>query len=153
MRESSLDGAGTPRRGRHHGRHPVTQRLRRSQPTRVVAELVHRSRACGIFSTHVAAILLEEGFTVHHRKSRIMRQGVRQRLAGLVANRHANVIRSDYDRLTQVTNCVRRGPESQNRDAHRSFRAHLAGRVAFVESINRAKGKRLRTLLEQIQWP
>ncbi len=105
------------------------------------------------FSTHVAAILPEEGFTVHHRKSRIMRQGVRQRLAGLVANRHANVIRSDYDRLTQVTNCVRRGPESQNRDAHRSFRAHLEGCVAFVESINPAKGKRLRTLLEQIQWP
>ena len=29
------------------------------------------------FSTHVAAILLEEGFHVHHRKTRVMRQGVR----------------------------------------------------------------------------
>ena len=51
------------------------------------------------FSTHVAAILLEEGFNVHHRKTRIMRQGVRQHLAGLVANQHANVIRSDFDIL------------------------------------------------------
>jgi len=28
------------------------------------------------FATHVAAILLEEGFSAHHRKTRIMRQGV-----------------------------------------------------------------------------
>ena len=51
------------------------------------------------FSTHVAAILLEEGFTVNHRKTRIMRQGVRQRLAGLVANEGPNVARADFDRL------------------------------------------------------
>src|ERR1022692_2351315 len=44
------------------------------------------------FSAHVAAILHEEGFTVHHRKTRIMRQGVRQHLAGLVANQRVNVI-------------------------------------------------------------
>ena len=35
------------------------------------------------FSTQVAAILLEEGYRVNHRKTRIMTQGVRQHLAGL----------------------------------------------------------------------
>jgi RNA-directed DNA polymerase len=106
------------------------------------------------FSTHVAAILHEEGFTVHHRKTRIMRQGVRQHLAGLVANRHVNVIRADFDRLkATLTNCVRLGPESQNRDDHSSFRLHLDGRVGFVEMINPAKGKRLRALFERIEWP
>ncbi len=60
------------------------------------------------FSTHVAAVLLEEGFTVNHRKTRIMRQGVRQRLAGLVANERMNVIRADFDRLkATLQNCVR----------------------------------------------
>ncbi|HLY19166.1 MAG TPA: reverse transcriptase family protein [Bryobacteraceae bacterium] len=105
------------------------------------------------FATHVAAILHEEGFSVHHRKTRIMRQGVRQRLAGLVANRHANVIRTDFDLLkATLTNCARRGADSQNRAAHPNFRAHLEGRVAFVESINPAKGKRLRALLDRIVW-
>src|SRR6185437_9583766 len=67
------------------------------------------------FSTHVAAILFEEGFSVHHRKTRIMRQGVRQHLAGLVSNRCMNVARSDFDRLkATLTNCVRLGPASQN---------------------------------------
>ena len=51
------------------------------------------------FSTHVAAILMEEGFTVNFRKTRVMRQGVRQRLVGLVANERPNVMRTEFDRL------------------------------------------------------
>ncbi|MFZ0883387.1 MAG: reverse transcriptase family protein [Candidatus Acidiferrales bacterium] len=106
------------------------------------------------FSIHVAAILMAEGFRVHHRKTRIMRQGVRQHLAGVVLNDHLNVMRSDFDRLkATLTNCVRRGPETQNRAAHMQFRVHLEGRVGFVETINPAKGRRLRALYEQIRWP
>jgi len=105
------------------------------------------------FSVHVAAVLLEEGFSVNHRKTRIMRQGVRQRLAGIVANERMNVTRPDFDRLkATLTNCVRQGPETQNRDAHPQFRSHLEGRVGFIESINPMKGQRLRLLLDQIQW-
>jgi retron-type reverse transcriptase len=105
------------------------------------------------FAAHVAAILHEEGFRVHHRKTRIMRQGVRQHLAGLVANRRLNVVRADFDRLKAIlTNCVRLGPESQNRDARPYFRAHLEGRVGFVASIHPAKGQRLRAIFERIRW-
>ena len=105
------------------------------------------------FSTHVAAILLAEGFTVHHRKTRIMRRGVRQHLAGLVVNQHVNVTRSDFDRLkATLTNCVRLGPESQNGDARSNYRLHLDGRVTFVEMINPGKGTRLRRIFEQIRW-
>jgi RNA-directed DNA polymerase len=101
----------------------------------------------------VASILLEEDFYVNHRKTRIMHQGVRQHLVGLVANRHPNIIRADFDRLkATLTNCVRSGPTSQNREAHSQFQAHLEGRVGFVEAINPAKGQRLRRLFEQIQW-
>lgn len=106
------------------------------------------------FSLHVAAILMAEGFRVHHRKTRIMRQGVRQHLAGVVVNSHLNVMRKDFDRLeATLTNCIRRGPETQNRAAHPRFRAHLEGRVGFVGTINPAKGRRLRALYEQIRWP
>ena len=105
------------------------------------------------FATHVAAILREEGFHVNHRKTRIMRQGVRQYLAGIVVNQHSNVIRSDFNRLkATLTNCARLSPESQNRDAHPNFRLHLDGRVGFVESINPAKGKRLRAIYDEIRW-
>jgi RNA-directed DNA polymerase len=106
------------------------------------------------FSIHVAAILIEEGFQVNHRKTRVMRQGVRQHLAGLVANQRLNVMRPEFDRLkATLTNCVRKGPGSQNREQHPQFRAHLEGRVTFVEMVSPGKGKRLRDLYERIVWP
>ena len=102
-------------------------------------------------STHVAAIASGEGFAVNHRKTRVMRQGVRQRLAGLTANVKVNVIRDDFDVLKAIlTNCARLGPESQNRAGHPYFREHLEGRVSFVESVNPAKGARLRAILNRI---
>src|ERR1700749_2767974 len=101
------------------------------------------------FSAHVAAIALEEGFQVHHRKTRIMPQGVRQRLAGVVVNQHLNVARSDFDRLKAIlTNCVRLGFESQNRENHPQFRVHLDGKVSFVEMVNPARGERLRRIFD-----
>ena len=105
------------------------------------------------FSAHVAAILQEEGFVVNYRKTRIMRQGVRQRIVGLVANQRLNVVRNEFDRLKAIlTNCVRHGVHTQNRNAHPDFRAHLEGRVSFVEMINPAKGMRLRRTFDQIRW-
>ena len=105
------------------------------------------------FAIHAAAILVEEGFTVQHRKTRVMRQGVRQYVAGVVANQRLNVPRPDYDRLKAIlTNCIHLGPGSQNREARPDFRAHLQGRVSFVEMINARRGARLRSLFEQIRW-
>ena len=105
------------------------------------------------FSIYAAAMVMEEGFRVHHRKTRVMRQSVRQHLAGLVANQHPNPRRADFDRLkATLTNCVRHGPASQNREGHPFWREHLRGRVGFVESINPAKGRRLRVIYEQIRW-
>jgi hypothetical protein len=113
----------------------------------------HFERRVHRFAAHVAAILSEEGFAVNHRKTRIMRQGVRQKLAGLVANRHLNLPRKDFDLLkATLTNCIRHGPATQNREAHADFRAHLAGRIAFAESVNPTKATRLRALFDQIRW-
>ena len=106
------------------------------------------------FSTHVAAIAMEEGFKVHHRKTRIMRRGVRQHLAGIVVNDRANVRRSDFDRLkATLNNCARHGPEAQNRESHPEFRLQLKGRVSFVEMVNPARGRKLRAIFERIEWP
>ncbi len=105
------------------------------------------------FAVHAAAILLEEGFEVNHRKTRVMRRGVRQYLAGVVANEHVNVVRADFDRLkATLTNCVRLGPASQNREGFTNFRAHLAGRVSFVAMLDPQKGLRLKKIFEQIAW-
>jgi hypothetical protein len=105
------------------------------------------------FQVLVCRIALEEGFEVHTRKSRFMRRGVRQQLAGVVLNAHPNVRRDEFDRLKAILwNCVRQGPASQNRAGHADFQAHLAGRIAYVTQINPARGRKLRDLFEQICW-
>ena len=49
------------------------------------------SRVVERFSAHAAAVALEEGFSVNHHKTRIMRQGVRQKLAGIVVNQKVSL--------------------------------------------------------------
>lgn len=111
------------------------------------------SRAAARFSAHAAAIALEEGFSVNHHKTRIMPQGIRQHLAGIVVNRKIGPRRRDLELLEAIlTNCVRFGPASQNRHALPGFRAHLEGRIGFIAMLDRVKAQRLRTVFESIQW-
>jgi hypothetical protein len=105
------------------------------------------------FQVQVCRIALEEGFEVHTRKSRFMRGSVRQQLVGVVVNAHPNVRRDEYDRLKAILhNCVRHGTQSQNRDGHGDFRAHLLGCISHVSLLNEERGRRLRMLFEQIRW-
>ncbi|MBL8228087.1 MAG: RNA-directed DNA polymerase [Bryobacterales bacterium] len=105
------------------------------------------------FAVSVGSILQEEGFAANHRKTRVMRRGVQQRLTGLVVNERPNVSREEYDRLKAIlTNCARHGAGSQNREGHAFFRSHLEGRVGFVEAVNPERGHRLRKILERIDW-
>jgi len=98
-------------------------------------------------------IVREEGHAIGAVKRRVMRAHRRQQVTGIVVNRHVNVPRADYDRLkATLTNCVRRGPAHENRSGHADFRAHLDGRVQWVESLNPVRGAKLRALLDRIAW-
>lgn len=101
----------------------------------------------------VAAIALEEGFTVNLHKTLCMSQGTRQTVTGIVVNGGTNIARTDYDTLKAILhNCAKHGVASQERDRHINFRAHLEGRVAHITGINPARGARLAVMLEKIDW-
>jgi len=105
------------------------------------------------FTAAVASIGFEEGFALNHRKSRQMRACAQQRLAGVVVNAEPRVSRAERERLEAILfNCVKHGPTSQNRDARPNWREHLLGRIAWVEHLRPADGKRLRELYTQIAW-
>jgi RNA-directed DNA polymerase len=111
------------------------------------------ARAVTRFYIKVCAITLEEGFEVNTRKTRIMRQSVSQRAAGLVLNEKMNIGRREFDALKAIlTNCMRTGPAEQNREKVADFYSHLAGRIAHVGMVNRAKGEKLRGIFERIEW-
>jgi RNA-directed DNA polymerase len=111
------------------------------------------ARSVRTFHPRVAAIALEEGLAVQHHKTRVMKQGVRQKAAGVVLNRHPNVPREDYDRLkATLHNCLKHGPSGQDRGGQPDFRAHLLGRIAHVAVINPARGERLKRIFDRIAW-
>ncbi len=111
------------------------------------------ARRASRFRDHVGATILEEGLRVNFRKTRMMRKSVRQRLAGVIVNHRPNVSREDYQRLkATLHNCVLRGPASQNRRGHPSFRAHLLGRIAFVASLHPERGAKLKREFDRIDW-
>jgi len=61
------------------------------------------------------------------------------------------VLRAERDALRALLhNCRLHGPESQNRNGHNDFRAHLLGRIAWVTSVDSAQGARLRAQFDHI---
>jgi RNA-directed DNA polymerase len=101
----------------------------------------------------VGAIALEEGFEINHHKTRVRTQAQSQRLAGVIINRKPNLPRAEFERLKAILhNCVRGGPEAQNREGVQDFKAHLAGRVAYAIWLNPEKGAKLQRLFDAIQW-
>ncbi|ALG84206.1 reverse transcriptase family protein [Gordonia phthalatica] len=102
------------------------------------------------FVTRVAAA---EGFVVHPSKTRIMHDHQRQQLGGLVVNRGVRSSRADFDALKALLhNAIRHGAQSQNRDGHPDFRAHVYGRIGWVSTGSPARRKRLRDMAARVDW-
>ena len=102
----------------------------------------------------VAVIVQEEEFKLNARKTRVMPRSIRQRVTGVVVNVKPNVARAEYDILkATLTNCIRHGTTTQNRESRPDFRAHLSGRIAHVAAINAVRGRKLWLRFDQITWP
>jgi hypothetical protein len=100
--------------------------------------------ALRFFLPRAAAIVLEEGFRVNHRKTRVMPRGHRQELCGIAITERPSVPRRERDRLRAILHNARRdGLDAQNRDGHADFRRHLEGRVSWVTAVNPGARRRL----------
>lgn len=105
------------------------------------------------FIRGVRRIVEDEGHSLNERKTRIRRQATRQAVTGIIVNERLNLVRGDYDRLKAIIhNCILHGPSSQNRAGVADFRAHLRGRISWVESLNAQRGARLRAEFARIVW-
>jgi RNA-directed DNA polymerase len=105
------------------------------------------------FVRGVGRIVADEGHHLHPRKTRVRRQGVRQSVTGVVVNAVPGVGRRELDALRALLhNCVVHGPGSQDRGGHPDFRAHLDGRVGWVEQVHPQHGARLRAVFDRIAW-
>jgi RNA-directed DNA polymerase len=112
------------------------------------------SLASGRLVALAAEIARDEGFLLNAPKTRVMPRSARQQLCGVVVNEHPNVTRAHYDLLkATLHDAARNGVDAANRAGHPDFRAHLLGRIAWVEQLNPPKGRRLRERFATISWP
>jgi len=103
----------------------------------------------------VTEIVRDEGFVINSRKTRTRFPSQRRTVTGLVVSGdRLGVPRAYHDRLRAVLHdAAINGPEAANRSGLPYFRAHLEGRVGWVESVNAERGRRLRAQLNAITWP
>lgn len=96
-------------------------------------------------------VLREEGFNENRSKTRVMRRSGCQEVTGVVVNDRPTVSRREVRRLRAILhNCQRHGLESQNREGHPDFAAHLRGRVAFITMVDPERGAPLRATLDKL---
>jgi RNA-directed DNA polymerase len=99
----------------------------------------------------VASIASEEGFRVNLAKTNLMTRAGRQRVAGIVVNDRVNLARDEYDALKAILHdAEHHGLAAANRTGHPEFRAHLRGRIAWLESLHPARGAHLRERLARL---
>jgi RNA-directed DNA polymerase len=117
-----------------------------SGPARLVRAATTLRRAIG-------RIAGEEGFTLNEEKSMLATRAGRQRVCGVVVNDHLNTPRREYDILKAILhNSAVHGPQTQNRQEIRNFRAHLLGRISWVQALNPERGEKLRRQFAEITW-
>lgn len=105
------------------------------------------------FRIMVCAICLDEGFEIRNRKTTVSRKHQQQKVTGIVVNQKPSIARKEYDLLKAILhNCRMHGPESQNRNQLPHWKSHLAGKLAWVQLIDRKKGARLRAIFDEIEW-
>lgn len=112
-------------------------------------------------------ILREEGFKAHEAKIRIMRQGSRQQVTGVVVNEKPNLPRHKLRKLQAVIhNCLTKDLEAQRirwaltekglQDPEgfdmEAFRRSLWGRVSLARMVNPRAGAQLLETLKRVEW-
>lgn len=103
----------------------------------------------------VAAIALEQGFRLNHRKTHVAPAHRQQRVCGIVVNQRCNLPREEFDRLKAVLHrCMVSGPSAVQLalPAGSTLREHLQGRLGWATQLNAAKSARLARLYERIDW-
>jgi RNA-directed DNA polymerase len=95
----------------------------------------------------IAEIARDEGFRVNAAKTRVMGRGRRQTVTGVVVNERPNVPRAEYERLKAILHrAALDGPADLDPTV-------LLGRIAWVESLNPARGAKLRARFSAVPWP
>jgi RNA-directed DNA polymerase len=112
-------------------------------------------------------IVGEEGFVIHEKKVRVMRNGARQKVTGLVVNDKPNLSREDIRKLRALLhNCSKNGVHHEAKSWFRrqekgymntafitsSFLSSLQAKIGFVKMVNPSLGKKFMKQFRELNW-
>jgi len=113
-------------------------------------------------------IINQEGFRINERKFRILRNGKRQTVTGLVVNEKPNISKNKRKMLRAVLHNCRQGNIDQQHarwvyeykrfPTHKfysvdNFRRSLLANIHFVKMVNPNEGSKLLSSYYAVQWP
>lgn len=105
----------------------------------------------GYVMARVRHIAEGEGFAVNHKKSRVLKRNVAQKVTGLVVNARPTLPRHEIRRLRAILHRAQtEGLDAQNRDGHPQFRAWLQGKIAFLSMVRPEIGKKMRQTMDTL---
>jgi retron-type reverse transcriptase len=109
------------------------------------------SEKIGYLLARVRHIADDEGFSVNHAKTRVLRQSTRQLVTGVVVNDRPGIDRQSVRRLRAILHRAKfQGLAAQNRDKIPHFQAWLDGMIAYVHMVNPQQAKPLREAFERV---
>ncbi len=99
----------------------------------------------------VRHIVTEEGFAINPKKGRIQRAAGRQEVTGVVVNDKLSMPREEIRRLRAILHGAKKtGLAAQNRENLPDFEAHVRGKIAYLQMIDRAKAAPLLAALDAL---
>jgi retron-type reverse transcriptase len=98
----------------------------------------------GKFRSVVSRIVSEEGFVINTEKTRLMGQGNRQTVTGVVVNQTLGLSRQERRRLRAMVHQLH-----QKADAPAEHHAQLQGKIAYLAMLNLQQAEPFQKLLEQ----
>ena len=108
----------------------------------------------GAFLSRVKHVVRDEGFVVHPRKTRVLKQNTAQMVTGLVVNDRPRVRRSEVRRVRAILHRAgHEGLEAQNREQHANFRSWLQGKIAYIGMSDPRQAEKFLAQLKAIENP
>ncbi len=97
---------------------------------------------------HIAA---DEGFSINHKKTRVLRQSNSQSVTGLVVNDRPGASRKHIRRIRAILHRAgREGIEAQNRHNHPNFASWLEGHIAYISMARPEVGRKFKQQFDAI---
>ncbi len=102
--------------------------------------------------TRVRHFVVEEGFRINGKKTRVQRRNASQTVTGLVVNERPTVSRKKIRQIRAILHRAKsEGLEKQNRSNHPNFKAWLHGYISFIAMTRPEIAAQFRTALEQLR--